>query len=146
MTTFDSANSPDALIKDENSKVFFILRDEQVAICKNFKDLPYWQNRSTYLSAGRFSPEYKKVVFYPDPINPGRAIHLLKENCHIEGDYTYAIAGSTTRAPKTKTESPVDKLDGVRKRQVEVLMQKGMRQQVRENNSEETKESKVSDQ
>lgn len=142
----DSVNSPDALIKDEDSKIFYILKDEQIAICKNFKDLPYWQNRSTYLSAGRFSPVYKKVVFYPNPINPGRAIHLLKENCHIDEDYTYAVAGSTTRAPKSKTESSINKLDGVRKRQVEVLMQRGMRQQVSEDNSEETEKPETSDQ
>lgn len=144
MSNPDSVNSPDALMSDPESRVFYVLRDEQLMICRTLKELPYWQNRATYLSAGRFSSEFKKVVFYPDPVNPSRAMHLLKEHGHIEEDYGYAIAGSTTRAPKSKKKGPVEKLDGIRKRQVEVLMDRGMRRQTSEVESDETTESEAS--
>ena len=133
----DSVNSPDALMSDPDSKAFYVLRDERLLVCKTLKELPYWQNRSTYLSAGRFSSEFKKVVFYPDPINPSLAMRLLREQGHIESDFNHAIASSTTRAPKSKKKSPVEKLSGVRKRQVEVLMDRGMVRQSNEDNSEE---------
>jgi hypothetical protein len=131
-------------MSDPDSKVFYVLRDEQLMLCRTLKELPYWQNRATYLSAGRFSKEYRKVVFYPDPVNPARAMQLLKEHGHIGEDFNYAIAGSTTRAPKTKKKGPVEKLGGVRKRQVEVLMDRGMKRQTREVESDETQESETS--
>lgn len=149
----DIVNSPDALISDPDSKVFYVLRNEELMICKTLKELPYWQNRSTYLSAGRFSPEYKKVVFYPDPVNPSRAMHLLKEHGHIEEDYSYAVAGSTLKTSnktgvfgrKPKSKEGLENLDELRKREVEVLMQNGMRRQVREDNSEKDQVKETSD-
>ena len=141
----DTVNSPDALMSDPESKCFYVLKDEQLMICKTLKELPYWQNRATYLSAGRFSAEFRKVVFYPDPVNPSKALHLLREHGHIEENYGYAIAGSTTRAPKNKKKSPVDKLKGVRKRQVEVLIDMGMKRQVSDDlESNETTQSETS--
>ena len=140
MNTPDTVNSPDALKSDPDSMEFYILRDEKVVICRNRQDVPYWQNRSTYLSSGRYSPEYKKVVFWPDPINPSLALRLLKEEMHINEDYSYAVSGLGTRAPKpTKKNNPVDKLDGVRKRAVEVLLERGLRIQneLTEDNSKE---------
>ena len=90
----DTVNSPDALKADPDSMAFYVLRDETLAICKTRQELPYWKNRSTYLSEGRFSKKHRKVVFWPDPVNPARAMQLLKEHQHIEEDYTYAVAGS----------------------------------------------------
>jgi hypothetical protein len=123
----DLVNSPDVLKKDPDSLEFYILRDEKVAVCKDRRDLPYWQNRSTYLSAGRLSPKFKKVVFWSGPINPGRAMELLKENMHIDEGFTYAVADSAVRAPKVKKENSLDKLQGVR-----VMIEKGMKVQKRE--------------
>ena len=133
----DSVNSPDALKADSESMAFYILRDEKVAICRDRRDVPYWQNRATYLSEGRYSPKYKKVVFWPNPVNPARAVQLLKEQQHIGEDYTYAVADVAIKAPKLKTKNAIDKLSGVRKREVEVLIEKGMRQQVDETHGEE---------
>ena len=133
----DLVNSPDALKADPESMAFYILRDEQVVICKTRKDVPYWKNRSTYLSEGRYSPKYKKVVFWPNPVNPSRAIHLLTEQQHIEEDYTFAVVGSAVKAPKYRPKDPVEKLSGVRKREVEVLMERGLRRQVRDTESKE---------
>lgn len=142
----DTVNSPDALKSDPDSRAFYVLRNEQLVICKSYKEVPYWENRSSYLSMGRYSPKFKKVVFWPDPVNPGRAMQLLKENLHIEGDYTYAVAGSATKAPKIKRGDPLKKMDGVRRRAVEVLMERGMKRQERADHSEETDTSKTSDQ
>ena len=128
----DTVNSPDSLKTDPDSMAFYVLRNEELVICKKLKDMPYWENRSTYLSAGRYSPQYKKVVFWPEPVNPSRAMALLKENRHIEEDYSYAVSGSGTKAPKSKVKDPVDKLTGVRKREVEVLIERGMRRQTNE--------------
>lgn len=141
MNAPDVVNSPDVLKTDPNSMEFYILKDEQVVICKNRQDLPYHKNRQTYLSSGRFSPEFKKVVFWPSPVNPMRAMKLLEEGMHIGSDFTYAISGSDRQVTKSKkTHKPVDKLDGVRKRRVEVLIQQGMKLQENDpdNNSQKT--------
>jgi hypothetical protein len=138
MTEPDTVNSPDALKSDPESMAFYVLRDETLAICKTRQELPYWKNRSTYLSSGRYSSKYKKVVFWPDPVNPAKAMHLLKEHQHIESDYTYAVAGSAVRKPKSKPKSGVEKLDGVRKRSVEVLLANGMRQQKSETDKDDS--------
>ena len=126
----DVVNSPDVLKKDPESLEFYVLRDEKVAVCKDRKDLPYWKNRSTYLSAGRLSPKFKKVVFWPGPVNPSRAMELLKESMHIDDGFTYAIADSAVRTPKIKKD-PFDKLDGVRKRSVETMIERGMKVQTK---------------
>lgn len=130
-TPVDVVNSPDVLKKDPDSLEFYILRDEKVAVCKNRRDLPYWQNRATYLSAGRLSPKYKKVVFWAGPVNPGRAMELLEEAMHIGKGFTYAVADSAVRTPKLKRGTSLDKLDGVRKRAVEVMIDRGMKVQER---------------
>lgn len=130
----DVVNSPDSLKKDPESLEFYILRDEKVVVCRDRRDVQYWKNRSTYLSSGRFSPEFKKVVFWPGPVNPSRSMDLLKEYMYIDDTYTYAIADSAVRTPKLKKESPLEKLDGVRKRSIEVMIEKGMR--VQKNESE----------
>ena len=135
----DTVNNPDTLLSDSKSMAFYVLRDEQLVICNSRKDLPYWKNRSTYLSEGRYSPEHRKVIFWPDPVNPARAMKLLEDGNHIEADYSYTVAIATTRASKSKTKSAVDKLRGVRKRSVEVLLERGMKQQVREVDSKEGK-------
>jgi len=144
-TTPDTVNSPDALKKDPDSMEFFILRDEKVAIAKKRTDVPYHKNRSTYLSSGRYSPKYKKVVFWPDPVNPLRAMKLLEENMHIGSDYTYAIAGSGTQVAKpTKEDGPLDKFDGVRKRQIEVLLSHGgMRIQGHDDSDDQSEETQT---
>ena len=137
-----TATSPDALISDPLSMEFYVLRDEKVALCKRRKDLPYHQNRSTYLASGRFSPEHKTVIFWPDPINPARAMKLLKDNMHIDDDYTYTISGATTRVAKsTKETGPLDKYDGVRKRQIEVLMDQGLKRQSLESDDQSEQEN-----
>lgn len=125
----DKVNSPDALKKDPDSMAFYILRDEKVVICKNLRDVQYWQNRSTYLSSGRFSPKFKKVVFFDGSINPGRAMTLLVEGMHIDEHYSYAVANSAVKAPKASLKDPLEKLDGVRKRAVEVMIERGMKVQ-----------------
>ena len=147
----DIVSSPDALKSDPDSQAFFVLRDEQLVLYKSEAEAPYWKNRSSYLSAGRFSPKHKKVVFWPEPVNPGRAMHLLKEHCHIEDDYTYAVPASeggwskktSVFGHKPKDTTGLEKLDGVRKRAVEVLMERGMRQQEREDHSEESNSSEA---
>lgn len=137
----DTVNSPDTLKTDPNSMEFYVLKDEQVVVCKSRQDLPYHKNRNSYLSSGRFSPEFKKVVFWPNPVNPMKAMKLLEENSHIGADYTHAISGSDSQVTKSRKriKGPVDKLDGVRKRQVEVLMDRGMRMQNDPDNSQKTK-------
>lgn len=143
MSEPDQVNSPDALLSDPDSKVFYLLRNEELAICSTLKELPHWQNRTSYLSCGRFSPKFKKVVFYPDPVNPGRAMKLLVDNCHIGADYTYAVAGGGTRTPKSKVKEPPKVVNRVRERQVENLIRGGMRRQGGDN-SEETTEPETS--
>jgi len=134
----ETINSPEALKTDLDSMAFYVLRDEQLVICKDHKEVAYWQNRSTYLSMGRFSPKFKTVIFWPDPVNPTRAMHLLKEHKHIGEDFNYTVAGLSTTTPKSKLKKdPTDRLDGVRKREVEILLDRGMVRQQNENNSEE---------
>jgi hypothetical protein len=134
----DTVNSPDTLMSDPDSMAFYVLRDEKVVICKTRKDVPYWQNKTTYLCVGRYSPKFKKVVFWPDPVGPTRAMRLLEESNHIGDDYSYAVSGSATKSPKSKVKSPIDKLSGVRKRSVEVLIERGMKRQVREVDGKKT--------
>ena len=143
----DIISSPDTLKKDSKSMAFFVLKDEKLVVYQQESEAPYWKNRHSYLSAGRFSPEYKKVVFWPGPVNPGRAMKLLKEAGHIDSTYTYAVPASSDGfskktsifGHKPKDRTGFEKLDGVRKRAVEVLMDRGMRQQTREDHSEEGK-------
>jgi hypothetical protein len=120
---------PDSLLTDATSMVFYILRDESVAIAKRPDDLPYHKRRETYLSAGRFSPEMKKVIFYPDPVNPGRAIQLLQDNMHIDDTYSVQIQGGAVTAKVDESKGPFKHLGGVRKRAAEVLVEKGLRVQ-----------------
>jgi len=128
-------SSPDTLLDDHNSMEFYVLRDESIAISKKRTDLPYYQNRATYLSSGRYSPKYRKVIFWPDPINPKRAFDLLIENKHIESNFNWMVSGATTRiAKKGKSNPHLDRLDGVRRAGVENLMKKGYKIQTPDEN------------
>ena len=121
--------SPDSLMEDSDSMEFFILKDESVAICKHRRELPYIKNRATYLSSGRYSPKFKKVLFWPESIGLNRAVTLLAEKGYITSDYTYNISGTTTsissKGKKKKTNMPVK--DGVRKAELDILIKNGMR-------------------
>ena len=130
--------SPDSLLNDPDSKEFFVLRDERLVVVRHRNELPsvpgrggYLENRSTYLSAGRFSPMSKQVAFWPSPVNPGRALELLREGLFIKEDFTTVITGAEAnpsvvkKAGSKNRKSALDKLTGVRKRQVEVLMDHG---------------------
>ena len=121
--------SPDALLTaDPDSMAFFVLRNEQLVICKSHTEVPYHKDRSTYLSSGRYSAELKKVIFWPEPINPQRAINLLTESGHITSDFTYMVSGVATKVNlTTKTKGPVDRLTGVKKAGVDHLINRGMR-------------------
>ncbi len=130
--------TPDALISDPDSKVFYILKDETIAICKHRDELPYHKNRASYLSCGRFSAREKKVIFWPDPINPLKGFQLLVEHLFIKEDFSYSVASGTIIVKSTtKSRNPLDKLDGVRKRSVEVMIDKGMRIQGADNSKKE---------
>lgn len=129
----DQITSPDSLLNDPDSKEFFMLRDEKLIVVRHRSELPpYLEKRSTYLSAGRFSPLTKQVAFWPDPINPNRAMELLKEGLHIDESYSYLLTGTENNArvvhkgESKDKEGPLGHLDGVRKREVEVLMDKGL--------------------
>jgi hypothetical protein len=128
----DQIKSPDSLLSDPESKEFFVLRDEKLIVVRHRNELPpYLEKRSTYLSAGRFSPSSKQVAFWPDPINPSRAMELLKANSCVDDSYSYMLTGTENAARVVnKTESKnkeglLGHLDGVRKREVEVLMEHG---------------------
>jgi len=129
-TTNTTTNSPETLLSDSGSMAFFVLRDETIALSKRRDDLPYYRNRSTYLSAGRFSPEHKTVIFYSEPVNPGRAMDLLREGMHIDETFSFQIHGGAvkTKAVGTKGD-PTSHLNGVRKRGAEVLIEKGLKVQ-----------------
>lgn len=140
-TSHDSVNSPDLLKKDPQSLEFYILRDEKVVVCKDRKDVPYWQNRSTYLSAGRLSPKFKKVVFWPGPVNPKKAMELLQASNYIDKDFNYAIADVAVKSPKPKKgKDLLGRLNGVRKAAVEHMIERGMKvQEHAQSDSQETK-------
>lgn len=138
--------SPDVLLNDPESMEFYVLRDEQVVICKRRQDLPYYKNRQTYLSSGRFSPKHKKVVFWPDPVNPQRAIQLLKEGLHIDDTFTYSISGASTRIGKaTKPVGPLDRLSSSRKMTAQSLLNQGKMKIQGADNSQPKDLSKDSD-
>jgi hypothetical protein len=124
--------SPDNLLNDPDSKEFFVLRDENLVVVRHRNELPpYLEQRGTYLSAGRFSPASKQVVFWPDPINPAKAMELLKEGLHIDESFQYTLTGTDSTARVVRKgeskdkEGPLGHLTGVRKRSVEVLMEHG---------------------
>lgn len=136
-------NSPDSLLDDTDSKAFYVLRDETIALCKTHNELPYHKNRSTYLSAGRFSPKYKKVVFWPESINTNRAFTLLVENNHIDSSYEQLMSGQTTSLKgkvKQKDALKSNRHTSVRKAEIENLEKAGMKNQKSLNdNSKENK-------
>lgn len=134
----DIVASPDVLLNDPDSMEFYVLRNEQVVVCKRRQDLPYYKNRQTYLSSGRFSPKHKRVIFWPEPINPQRAMQLLKEQLHIDESYTYSVGGSVTKINKSNKDSgPLNKLNDRRKMRAESLIRDGMKIQGADNSKEE---------
>jgi hypothetical protein len=144
--TETTSNTPETLLKDPNSMAFFILRDETVAIAKREGDLPYGKNdskyRATYLSAGRFSPEFKKVIFYSNPVNPNRAMEILREEMHIDETYTFQVQGGgvISKSADVVAEDDFNHLTGVRKRGIQVLVEKGLKVQKSGNSSSIDKE------
>ena len=96
--------TPDAMLDDPDSMVFYVLRNEELALCKREMDLPYHKKRETYLSCGRYSPKHQKVVFWPGAVNPSRAVQLLTENLYITSSYTWHVSGATTRVKVTKLD------------------------------------------
>ncbi len=131
--SYNKVNSPDCLLNDKDSKFFYVLRDEKLAICKLQQELPYWRNRTTYLASGRFSPKHKKVVFTAGSINPSRAMQLLIQGGYITDDYIYAISDNTTKHVKTpdekKDDTPFSHLSNIRQQQIKSLLDDGMVQQ-----------------
>lgn len=129
--TNTTTNTPETLLSDSNSMAFFVLRDESIVLAKRRDDVPYYRNRQTYLSAGRFSPERQMVIFYPDPVNPRRAMELLIEGMHIDSNFSFQIQGGAvhTKVAQTPKNGPLEHLDGVRKREAEVLLEKGLKVQ-----------------
>ncbi len=128
------SNTPETLLSDPDSMAFFILRDESIAVAKKRTDLPYGKNdakyRNTYLSSGRFSPEHKKVIFYPDPVNPSRAMELLREEMHVDETYSFQIQdGPAQNKAPDPSNNLFEHLKGVRKRGAEVLVEKGLKVQ-----------------
>jgi len=117
--------SPDSLLDDESSMEFFMLRDESIAICRHREELPYPKNRTSYLASGRFSPKYKKVIFWGDSVNSRRAFNVLIENRHIEVDFTFHVAGATTKITKNKSISLLSRYDNVKRASIQRLLDKG---------------------
>lgn len=121
--------SPDSLLDDDKSFAFYVLRDETLALCKLESELPYQANRSTYLSNGRFSPKFKTIIFWPNPVNPQRALDLLIESGHVDSTYTWQVSGASTTIKKhaPKTNSKITKLENIRQSEVKNLMDAGMK-------------------
>ncbi len=121
--------SPDSLLDDEDSMAFYVLRDESLALCKVESELSYHTNRATYLSNGRFSPKYKTIVFWPDPVNPQRALDLLIESGYVDPTYTWQVSGATTtvKTKKTNSNTKLGKLENIRQSEVKNLMDRGMK-------------------
>lgn len=132
-------SSPDALVKDQDSKAFYVLKDESIALCKHRSELPYHKNRQTYLSSGRYSPKYRTVIFWPESINVHRAFNLLVEQNLIESDYRYLVAGAITQVKgesKEKAHPGIGRHDRVRQAEISDLMKRGMRLQARDQGQE----------
>ena len=120
--------TPDALLDDEESWAFYVLRDETLALCKVESELGYHNNRATYLSNGRFSPKYKTIVFWPNPVNPQRALDLLIESGYVDPTYTWQVSGgaTTVKTNRNDVKSKLKKLENIRQSEVNNLMGKGM--------------------
>lgn len=132
--------SPDSLLDDKESQVFYVLRDESVALAKTRDELPYRQNRASYLACGRISPKHKMVLFWSDAVNPSRCFNVLLENNHVDGQYNYKVSGaSTTTGKKTpdKSNSAIDRLDSVRQANIQNLLKGGMKIQNKNDQSKE---------
>lgn len=134
--------TPDSMIDDPDSREFFILRNESVVICKHRDEVPFAKQRSTYLSSGRYSPKYKKVIFWPNSFNLPRAFTLLVDGNYITPDYVKCVSGNATSVKKTKKKSKTATKDGVRKAELDNLIKNGMRLQ---NDSSEEDQDGASD-
>lgn len=126
----DSIATPDSMLDDPDSMAFYVLRDEKVALCKRESMLPYHAKRETYLSCGRFSPKHQRIIFWPGAVNPGRAIQLLVDNCHVKQNWTWTVSGATTRvgnkSKNAETDQKFARYDSVRKGELKNLVEKGM--------------------
>lgn len=134
----ETMTSPDSLLEDKDSQVFYVLRDESVALAKTRDELPYRQNRASYLACGRISPKHKMVLFWPDPVNPSRCFDVLLENNHIDGQYDYKVSGVSTKVGKkvkNESNSSIDRLDNVRQANIQNLLKGGMRVQTKNDQS-----------
>lgn len=90
----NSEMPPEALFNgDPDAFVFYVLADKQVAKCKQVKDLPYHKQRSSYISAGVYSPSQKKVSFWGDALEINTCMEVLTESKTIDKDATYQLAG-----------------------------------------------------
>lgn len=86
--------TPESLLNnDPDARVFYILNDYSVAVCQKATDLPYHKQRSSYVSAGVYSPSQKQVYFWGDSQDLEKCMDILVASKSITKEYTYKLAG-----------------------------------------------------
>lgn len=104
-------DTPEILLGDPNAKVFYILNDGTVQTCAKVGDLPYHKQRSSYISAGVFSPQLKKVSFWGDAHNPQKCLETLVKEGLVDKDYSYTL--STTRIQRPDNRPNIKVSNGI---------------------------------
>jgi hypothetical protein len=120
-----NTENPETLLgSDSKAQAFYVLADKQVALCKPGEKptaLPYYKQRSSYISAGVISPANKKVCFWGDALEIDVCMEVLKDADAIDADFTYVLAGgrkmSATGHNVTKIELKKSAtVDGIRRK------------------------------
>ena len=131
MKIISSNNNPETLFVDDAAKVFYLLKDETLLTVLPGQHLN--QHKFPFLSAGTISPRDKKIIFWPNPINPTKALNLLQEKDFIDPDYDCEISSdqlkTTTTSKRVKESNAKPHNKRLREITVERLQNQGMRLQ-----------------